>query len=121
MPGPRELTITATNGAFPPSSVSTIINVIPINNNPPLLSFGGTAEAVYTEAAGSATVLLIGAINQPLITDSDNNEIFFIHEATVGLVGALDGTSERLNLSMSSLLDGLNATGTYTSVHSLIQ
>ena len=82
-----------------------------INNNPPFLSFGGTTEAVYTETAGSATVLPIGAINQPMITDDDNNEIFFIHEATVRLVGHVDGASERLNLSMSSLLDSLNATG----------
>uniref|UniRef100_A0A1X7V4J9 Cadherin domain-containing protein n=1 Tax=Amphimedon queenslandica TaxID=400682 RepID=A0A1X7V4J9_AMPQE len=116
LPGPRELTITATNGAFPSSSVSTIINVIPINNNPPMLSFGGNTEAVFTEAAGSATVLPVGAINQPVITDYDNNEIFFIHEATVRLVGALDGTSEKLNLSMSFLPNGSNAAVTPHSI-----
>ena len=113
MPGPRELTITATNGAFPSASVSAVINVQPINNNPPVLRFGGRIEVVYAETHGASAVLPVGTLMQPLISDPDNNAIFFIHKAVVSLAGVVDGISERLNYS-SMLPSGVAATGKHS-------
>ena len=113
MPGPRELTITATNGAFSPASVSAVISVQPINNNPPVLRFGGRNEVVYAETHGASAVLPVGALMQPLISDPDNNAIFSIHKAVVSLAGVIDGISERLNYS-SMLPSGVAATGKHS-------
>lgn len=66
---------------------------------------------MYNETAATPTVLPIGALMQPLIIDSDNNDLFLLYGGVVRLNGALDGTNETLGLLPNSLPAGIDATG----------
>ena len=101
------ITITVMDDVYAPVSLTLIVEVEILNNNAPVLSFGGHSMVVYVEGGG---VLLVGALMQPVIVDADNNNVFNMEQATVSLTGVMDGESEQLAIG-DVLPIGINTTG----------
>ena len=110
LPGERNITITASNGEFPPVSLQLIIEVQILNNNAPQMSFAGKTTVTYNETDESSTVLAVGSLMQPVISDADNNDVFFMNGAIVYLVNAVDKINEKLGIA-GSLPTGIQGTG----------
>ena len=101
------ITITVMDDIYSPVTVTLMVEVEILNNNAPVLSFGGHSMVVYVEGDN---VLLVGALMQPAIVDADNNGVFNMEQATVSLIGAVDGESEQLAIG-DALPIGISVTG----------
>ena len=110
LPGERNITITASDGMLPPVSLQLIIEVQILNNNAPQMSFAGKTTVTYNETDESSAVLAVGSLMQPVISDADNNDVFFMNGAIVNLVNAVDEMNEQLGIA-GSLPTGIQGTG----------
>lgn len=108
-PGERYLTITASDYTHSPVSVQLIIDILILNNNPPIISFAGKSAVTYNETAGGNIPLVVGSIMRPIIADADNNNVFNMQGGVVTLGEALDASSEMLGL-IEALPAGINST-----------
>ena len=101
--------ITASDGTME-DTLTIAIDVQILNNNLPVLSFGGLSSAIFVE--GSIIPLAVGQIFQPNIFDDDNNDIFLMERATVKLEGTSDGYDEILDVDSmeTELIEGLGIT-----------
>lgn len=104
------LRIIVSDGIFPAVTADLIIEVVILNNNAPQISFGGKSAVTYNETVSGGVALVVGSIMQPVISDADNNDVFLLQEGVVRLIGAVDGSSERLNIA-GALPAGIDATG----------
>ena len=109
-PGERELRITVSDGNFPAVTADLIIEVVIFNDNAPQISFGRKSAVTYNETVSGGVALVVGSIMQPVISDADNNDVFLLQGGMVRLIGAVDGSNEKLNIS-GALPAGINATG----------
>jgi hypothetical protein len=106
-PGVRTLMLTPMQDPLNCSTTLHInINVTIINDNQPIITFGGNSTVTYVE---SNKQLSVGLLMSPSISDADDNQVFFIQSGLVRLEGHQDGSNEMLGLS-GSLPDGINAT-----------
>ena len=59
LPGQREIAVTASDGIFS-DSLTLLVDVVIVNDNPPILSFGGPDTALFVE--GSTSPVPIGKL-----------------------------------------------------------
>lgn len=108
------LRITVSDGNFPAVTADLIIDVVIFNDNAPQISFGGKSAVTYNETVLGGVALVVGSVMQPVISDADNNDVFLLQGGVVRLIGAVDGSNERLNIT-GALPAGIYATGMKTS------
>ena len=107
---PRIITIAPMDMMVNCSMVDLIINVLPVNDNPPdlVLSRGNTLQ--YLEESGA---LAFAAEAGLMVSDPDHNTLFPMRAATVelsGILDAMEGASEMLQYNTSALPAGVAAT-----------
>lgn len=65
LPGQREIVVTASDGVYS-DSLSLFVDVVVVNDNPPVLSFGGLDTAVFVEGSTSPVPIGKGSANHEL-------------------------------------------------------
>ena len=84
------------------------ITVLDVNDNSPVIIFGGNNIVHYIEGMGAAS---IGAVMLPIVSDADSNELFHMTEALVELVNHMDGTEEYLNVNGTNVPQNITYEG----------
>lgn len=82
-------------GNLPCTTHNITINIIPINDNPPVLT-AGVQTIDYTEESGTLMFAQAAGLH---LTDRDHNEVFNIVSAEVVLTNVQDGNSEIIGFS----------------------
>ena len=85
-----------------------IITVLDVNDNSPVIVFGGNNIVHYNEGMGEAG---IGSVMLPIVSDADSNELFHMTEALVELVNHMDGEEEYLNVDGTSVPQNITYEG----------
>lgn len=109
LPGERVITVAVSDGLFT-ASITVLVTVDIINNNPPRLD---VVLPLVTFVEGSPSPLAVGAIAGVTITDGDNEDILPMMNASVSLVGTVDGDVESLGVRNETALEllGLGVSG----------
>ena len=97
---PRRITITPmdpTNNCVP---INVFINIIPLNDNPPVITLAVSSPQQYLENSGSLAFALQAGLT---ISDLDHNRLFLLESATIRLQGILDSVDERLQFDSAQL------------------
>ena len=82
---------------LPCTSYNVVINITPINDNPPLLTID-TQTVDYTEGSGTLVFAQSAGLR---LTDRDHNNIFNITSAEVVLTSVQDGNSEIIGFNIA--------------------
>ena len=98
--GERLVNITVSDGVFESSAVIPI-DVVALNNHPPQITFSGTSNITFTE--GETEAITLGSLLAPVVSDPDNNALFFMQSAAVQLLHATDGEFEELNFDTDTV------------------
>lgn len=113
MPGERLINITVSDGVFSSSAV-IFINVVALNNNPPQITFSGNSNISFIE--GQTSGIPLGLHLSPVISDSDDNNLFPMHSAVVELLHINDGEYEELGFD-SNIISALGISVNSKSFH----